>query len=164
MPNVIIVNEKDEIIEYKPRNEKLPTDISRVAGLVIFNSNNEMLLGKRVMTKKNDPGKWDLAVAGTVEEGETYESNIVKEAQEEIGLCIKESDLKFVLHTYQETSFKYFSTVFSVIADKPITEFKKEDEEVEEIRWVNMNELREWYKNTPEDFIPTFGYYVNIKK
>ncbi|MES2408681.1 MAG: NUDIX hydrolase, partial [Patescibacteria group bacterium] len=148
MSNIIMVNEKDEIIGYKPRSEKLSTDISRVAGLIILNSKNEILLGKRVMTKKNDPGKWDLAVAGTLEEGETYVSNIIKEAKEEVGLDIKESDLMLVSHIYQETSFKYFSTVFSVIADKSITEFKKEDEEVEEIRWVNMNELREWYKNT----------------
>ena len=36
--------------------------------------------------KKYDPGKWGPSAAGTVEEGETYQSNIIKELQEEIGL------------------------------------------------------------------------------
>ncbi len=164
MSNIIIVNEKDEIIGYKPRSERMLDDICRVSGLVIFNSKNEMLIAKRVITKKIDPGKWGPAVAGTVEEGETYESNIVKEAMEEMGLEIKESELKFVSHQYRETSHKYFSTTFMVVVDKPIEEFKKQDEEVEEIRWVDIDELREWYKKSPEDFIPTFGYYVNIEK
>lgn len=164
MLNVIIVNEKDEIIGYKPRSERQPNEIGRVSGLVIFNSKNEMLIAQRVMTKKNDPGKWGPAVAGTVEEGETYESNIIKEAEEEIGLIITESDLKFVSHEYRETSHKYFSTTFLVVADMPIEEFKKQDEEVAEIRWVNVDDLREWYNNTPTDFIPTFGRYINIEK
>ena len=32
------------------------------------------------------PEVWGPAVSGTNEEGETYDSNIIKEAQEEIGL------------------------------------------------------------------------------
>ncbi|MES2224087.1 MAG: NUDIX hydrolase [Patescibacteria group bacterium] len=162
--NVIIVNEKDEIIGYRPRNERLPSEIGRVSGLVILNSKNEMLIAQRVMSKKTDPGKWGPAVAGTVEEGETYESNIIKEAEEEIGLIISESDIKFVSHEYRETSHKYFSTTFLVVVDKSIEAFKKQDNEVAEIRWVNIEELRTWYKDSPSDFIPTFGRYINIER
>lgn len=164
MPNVIIVNEKDEIICHKPRSERLPSEIGRVSGLVVLNSKNEMLIAQRVMSKKTDPGKWGPAVAGTVEEGETYVSNIIKEAKEEIGLEINEDDLKLISHTYRETSHKYFSTTFLTVVDKPIEEFKKQDNEVAEIRWVNMDELKGWYQNHPSDFIPTFGNYLNIEK
>jgi NADH pyrophosphatase NudC (nudix superfamily) len=41
-------------------------------------------LTQRAATKKNDPDKRTSAVAGTVEKGETFETNIIKETQEEI--------------------------------------------------------------------------------
>ena len=78
MTNVIIVNEKDEVIGSKPRDDRNQTDIIRVSGLLVFNPKGEVLLSRRGLNKINDPGKWGPSVAGTVEEGETYASNIIK--------------------------------------------------------------------------------------
>src|SRR3989338_4245132 len=83
---VPIVNEKDEIIEYKDWKDRGLKEIVRVSGLWIVDGNGNILLAQRYKNKTHDPGKWGPAVAGTVEEGETYESNIVKEAEEENGL------------------------------------------------------------------------------
>jgi len=81
-----IVNEKDEIVYYKEKHELLPTEINRDTGLFVLNEKNQILLAQRSSNKKMYPNLWSVAVAGTVEEGETYESNIIKEAQEELGL------------------------------------------------------------------------------
>lgn len=43
-------------------------------------------MARRAYTKKHDPWKWVPAVAGTIEEGETYEADMIKEAEEELGL------------------------------------------------------------------------------
>lgn len=83
---IIIVDENDEIIKHKERGTLNQSDIYRVSALWIQNSKGEILLAQRSFNKKNHPGKWGPAVAGTNDEGETYESNIVKEAEEEIGL------------------------------------------------------------------------------
>jgi len=48
-------------------------------------------LAQRSFNKTHNPGQWGPAVAGTNDEGETYESNIIKEAEEEIVL----RDIKF---------------------------------------------------------------------
>lgn len=164
MPNVIIVNEKDEIICHKPRSERLPSEIGRVAGLIVLNLKGETLIAQRSHNKIKDPGKWGPSVAGTVEEGETYISNIIKEAKEEIDLDITENDLKVETHSYQETSHKYFSTMFSAVVDKPISGFKKQDNEVVEIRWIKITDLVEWFEKNPADFIPSFQKTVNILK
>lgn len=83
----VIVNENDEIIGHKLREEVDPkNDIYRVSALWVTNSAGDVLIAQRKLTKKHAPGKWEPAVAGTVEKGETDESNIYKEAQEEIGL------------------------------------------------------------------------------
>lgn len=81
-----IVNEQDEIIGYKDRDLRDPKEITRVSGLWVTDTAEKILLAQRSWKKKSDPGRWGPAVAGTVEEGETYESNIIKEAREEIGL------------------------------------------------------------------------------
>ena len=85
---IIIVNEIDEVIEYKKRDELAPLDIYRVSALWITNSHGEILLAKRHHTKDHHPGKWDPAVSGTVEKkrGGTYDENIIKETEEEIGI------------------------------------------------------------------------------
>lgn len=82
-----IVNENDEYIGAKERSEiDHGTDIYRVSALWLINSLGQVLLAKRAATKDHSPGKWGPAVAGTVEESETYDENIRKEAKEEIGL------------------------------------------------------------------------------
>lgn len=81
-----IVNEKDEIIGYKERNDRNPNDIIRITSIWITDEQGDILLAQRSFNKKDNPGKWGPAVAGTVEKDETYDSNAYKEAEEEIGL------------------------------------------------------------------------------
>ena len=81
-----VVNQQDEIIGYKEKSLITTDDIYRVSALWITDTTGRILLAKRAFTKSRHPGLWGPAVAGTVEEGETYESNIIKEAEEEIGL------------------------------------------------------------------------------
>lgn len=81
-----IVNLDDEIIGYKPRKDITLQDVYRVSALWIENSQGEILLAQRGFLKSVDPGKWGAAVAGTVEKDESYEENILKEMQEELGL------------------------------------------------------------------------------
>ena len=83
---IIIVDKNDKIIGYKIRGTLDKNGIYRVSALWITNSLGEILLARRSRKKDKHPLKWGPAVAGTVEEGETYEQNIVKEAWEELGL------------------------------------------------------------------------------
>jgi isopentenyldiphosphate isomerase len=83
---ITLVNDQDEIIGQKARSTITKDDIYRVSAAWIMNTKGEILLSQRQLTKKHDPGKWGTAVAGTVESGETYLENIIKEAEEELGL------------------------------------------------------------------------------
>lgn len=83
---VTIVDEQDNILGVKARDDLGSKDIVRISVLWIENSKGQVLLQQRSLAKKTGPGKWGPAVAGTVESHETYASNIIKEAEEEIGL------------------------------------------------------------------------------
>ena len=88
-----IVNEQDEIIEYKDIRNRNPKEICRVSAIWLVDSDGNILLAQRAFSKKVDPGKWGPSVAGTVEKGETYEENIIKESKEEIGLTKNTEEL-----------------------------------------------------------------------
>ncbi|MBP6884703.1 MAG: NUDIX domain-containing protein [Candidatus Pacebacteria bacterium] len=143
---VPLVNEQDEIIGYKDRADRNETDILRVSALCLKHTDGRVLLAQRGLTLKNGPGKWGPAVAGTVEEDETYESNIVKESMEEIGYpltVIKE----FTKIRVQKRTNNYFAKVYIDTTDWPIEKFKIDPREVEQIKWFTKPELREFFKD-----------------
>jgi len=157
---IIIVNEEDEVIGRKERGSLDPNDITRISVLWIANSNGDILLARRSLTKKRNPGKWGPAVAGTNEEGETYYSNIVKEAEEEIGLVdmpFKQGN-KFRRHS----GHKYFQQWFSVIVDRPAEEFSLQEDEVEQIKWFSPEKLREAHSAHPEEFVSGMESYIEM--
>lgn len=146
-----IVDENDEIIEYKERSEVKSIDIYRVSSLWITNSKGNVLLAQRSFNKNHDPGKWGPAVAGTVEEGETYESNIIKEAEEELGI----SNVKFIkgIKKRRHGKHNFFVQKFTACLDKDISEFNIKTDEVEKVKWFSKEQLKNEYINNPDKFL-----------
>lgn len=145
----IIVNEQDEIIGHKHRHEIWPDDIYRVAALWIENSKGEVLLAQRGFTKKNNPGKWWPAVAGTIDKWESYEENIYKEAEEELGIVGK--TFSFVTKVYNPwPKFFYFCSWYELLLDRKIEDFVLEYPQVESVRWFRKDEIKNMIENSPE--------------
>lgn len=66
-----------------------------VVGVVIINSNNEILLQKRSRLKRVNPSKWGIC-GGKVDFGETTLDAGIRETLEEIGITLNIDDLKFL--------------------------------------------------------------------
>jgi len=157
---ITVVDEKDEIIGYKDRTEIKQNDIYRVSSLWIENSKGDVLLAQRVHTKKHDPDKWGPAVAGTVEINETYESNMLKEAEEEIGL---KNFVYREIGKYRRTGeHNFWAKKYLSIIDKDISEFKINKEEVEQIKWFGKNELAQAVKQNPDQFLTSIKNYLAV--
>lgn len=153
-----IVDENDNVITYKDRAERLPSEITRVAALWVGNDKGEVLLAQRAFTKKDSPGLWGPAVAGSVEEGETYESNIIKEAEEEIGL--KNFELVLGPKIRRSGTHQYFAQVFFTIISKDYP-LVKQDSEVEALRWFTKEEFYKTIKEKPEIFLKSTENYTD---
>lgn len=151
-PQVIIVDENDHIIGHKPRHARTYSDFYRVTGLWITNSKNQILLAQRKLTKSHDPGKWGPAVSGTVDEGETYEQNVYKEAEEEVGLTGVAFKLgpKRLIDTGEH---RFFTQWYTLTLDRPLNEFKIQEAEVEQLKWIDRDELHLDLKQHPERYI-----------
>lgn len=159
MTKIIIVDEQDKIVRYQERDVAdaiSPKDIYRVSALWILNSKNEALIAQRAFTKKNGSGLWQPAVAGTNEENETYESNIIKETTEELGIVIDTHDLKPLpkRRISQSTGRNFFSQTYLLYLNQRISDFVIRKEEVEAVRWVSLDQLTAGVFERPEIFVP----------
>lgn len=150
-----VVNEQDEIIGYKRRGDITPNDIYRVTGLWITNSKGEVLLAQRKHTKKHDPGKWGPAVAGTIEKGETYNENIVKEMAEELRITNKTPQP--FKKMFISTNYTYFVQWYKLTLDLPLDALHPERESIEEIRWIPLDKLKKDVQEHPEHYLQSFG-------
>ncbi|MDQ3076091.1 MAG: NUDIX domain-containing protein [bacterium] len=160
MPRILIVNEEDEVIGLKEKSELTSEDISRDTGLWVLDENDNILLAKRSANKKIHPNLWSGAVAGTVEEDETYESNIIKEAEEEIGLKnIKPIFLYKRLKT-KDPRYKRMTGVFKIIINRE-TQLELEPMEVSEVKWFTKNEVQDLIETTPEIFSLNFPLFFS---
>ena len=145
-----IVDSNDSVIGSKDKDQLSLADIYRVARLLIINSNNELLLAQRAFVKEKDPGVWGLAVEGTVEANETYETNIRKEAQEEIGITLEELELGPKLRMHGK--FNHWCQFFIARIDLKIDGLILQEEELEAVEWFDRTSLQQEVKLHPEKF------------
>ncbi|WP_455628412.1 NUDIX hydrolase [Parabacteroides chinchillae] len=83
-----LVNETGETIGKATRQEchSGSKQLHPVIHLHIFNDNGDLYLQKRSMAKDIQPGKWDTAVGGHIDYGETVEEALRREVREELGI------------------------------------------------------------------------------
>lgn len=65
-----------------------------IVGIAIINSNGKVIIQKRAITKRDEPGKWDLSAAGHISSDETIIDAAIRETYEEIGIKIVEDDVQ----------------------------------------------------------------------
>ena len=84
---VVIVDEDNNVVGAAPRREmrakRLP---HRSTYILVFNSQGELYVQKRTMTKDVFPGYYDIAAGGVVQAGEGYEESASRELAEELGI------------------------------------------------------------------------------
>lgn len=156
-----IVDENDNLIGHKDRAEVDPEkDIYRASALWLTNSKGEVLLAQRKFSKDHDPGKWGPAVSGTVDEGETYESNIYKEAEEEIG--VKGETFKLGPKARVTKGYNFFCQWFNLSFDWPLEKFVPQETEVEKLVWISEQELVKDVAENPDKYLPTMAEIVKL--
>jgi len=89
-----IVNDQDEVIGQAERDEVHRVGlVCRLVYVCFYTPNREVILQKRSLTKKNDPGKLTTAVSGHVASGQGYLEAAVRETFEETGIEVTADEL-----------------------------------------------------------------------
>jgi len=145
-----VVNERDEVIGQKPRNEVHRLGLMhRATHVLVFNSRGQVFLQKRSMQKDRQPGVWDSSTSGHLDRGEDYDACALRELREEIGLRLEAPPERlFKLPASQETDQEHV-WVYRCDGEGP---FALHPDEIERGGWFTKEEVTGWMRERPEDF------------
>jgi len=149
-----VVNERDEVIDAKPRSFVHANGLlHRAVHVFVFNRRGEIFLQKRSMKKDRQPGVWDSSCSGHVDSGETYDQTAVRELQEEIGLKVAATPQRlFKIDACEETDAE-FVWVYRCESDGP---FELHPDEIERGDWFTPAQVSKWIADKPEEFATAF--------
>ncbi len=145
-----VVNERDEIIDHRPRSEVHRLGLMhRATHVLVFNSRGQVFLQKRSMSKDRQPGLWDSSASGHLDKGESYDACAVRELREEIGLDLAVAPQRlFKLAASADTDQEHV-WVYRCCAEGPFT---LHPEEIETGGWFEPDAVQRWMKARPEEF------------
>jgi isopentenyldiphosphate isomerase/mRNA-degrading endonuclease RelE of RelBE toxin-antitoxin system len=157
---IIIVNKIDEIVGQKEKYRLSKEDTFRTSCLVIKNNNNEILLAKRALSKKDKPGKWGFSVAGTNQANEDYVDCILRETEEELGILIADFELQLIEKIFiKEKSYQMFSCIYLVTVEDS-EKFNINKQEVEKIEWYSKQKLEKELKENKDEYLDYIPKYL----
>lgn len=158
----ILVDKEDREIGYKKLDVLDESDIIRVAGLWITNSNGEVLLSKRPTSKRREPNRWSPSVACIVEKGSSYLSAMKLAAKNEIGLedFVAKEDSKLLI----TGEYQFYCQMFSCQIDLDLEKLDLNKNETQEIKWFTVDEIDQMLKENPHQFVQSFEKYFSLYK
>jgi isopentenyl-diphosphate delta-isomerase len=160
---VIFVDENNQPIGAGTRQEAWAKGIHlRLVRLIIKDENGRILVQHRAGTVKANPNCWTNSASGHVDEDETWDQAVRREMKEEIGIS---TELNFVgefLFTDDigDKKIRQFTRCYEGIIDSS-TQFQLQESEVSEVKWYDIDELKNLMQQTPEMFTPAFRENIN---
>jgi isopentenyldiphosphate isomerase len=144
-----VVNERDEVIDRKPRREVHRLGLMhRAVHVLVFNTRGQVFLQKRSMSKDRQPGLWDSSASGHLDTGESYDACAVREVGEEIGLKLTAPPERlFKLAASPETDQEHV-WIYRCRAEGPFT---LHPEEIERGDWFAPEQVTQWMKEKPAE-------------
>lgn len=109
-----------------------------VVHLHVFNSRGELYLQRRPLWKDIQPGRWDTAVGGHVDYGETVEEALRREVREELGIVDFEPEAVAVYPFRSEREYELVH-VYRTVYDGAI----RPSDELDSGRFWSPDEIRE---------------------
>lgn len=136
-----IVDEEGNVVGQASRRECHSGSrlLHPVVHLHVFNPDGDLFLQRRALTKFIQPGKWDTAVGGHRDLGESVEEALQREAREEIGITDFLA-VKMFHYIYDSGVEREMVDTFYTITNR--TTFDCDPQEVIEGKFWSINEIK----------------------
>ena len=123
----------------------------------VFHPDGRMLIQKRAHRKAAWPDLWDVSAGGSALAGEDSWQAAEREVLEEIGLKLNLRDVRPHLSINYERGFDDF---YTVIQDVNPDQLVLQTEEVAEVRWATLEEVRRMERD--HTFVPYFPGLIEL--
>jgi len=141
------------------QNKKL---IHQAVNLFVFNKKGRILLQKRSQTKDLYPGWFTGSATGHLDLNESFKQAAAREAKEEIGIKLKQKDLKFIDKFLIKAEKE--SELVAVFLTNYYGLFKKSKEEIQKLVWLELDDLFEKIDKEEIRLTPCSKYILKHKK
>jgi isopentenyl-diphosphate delta-isomerase len=164
MDKVILVNQDDQVVgEMEKMEAHVKGVLHRAFSVFLFNDTGELLLQQRAFSKYHSGGLWTNTCCSHPAPGEEVVEAALRRLNQELG--IQDVEVEIVHHFLYKAEFENGLTEHEfdyVLKGKyngiPILN----NEEVESVRWISMQQLRDEIDSDPDRF--TFWFRELIKQ
>lgn len=158
---VILVDENDKPIGTMGKLEVHQKGLlHRAFSVFIFNDKGELLLQKRASTKYHSPGLWTNTCCSHPSPGEETLTAANRRLKEEMGMdTILIHKTSFIYRTEFDnglTEHEFDHVYVGNYNENPVLN----EDEAEDYKWVNLTDLKEDIKNSPQSFTSWFKIAV----
>jgi isopentenyldiphosphate isomerase len=158
-----IVSSKDKPLSETRDKEYMHANnlLHRGVHILVEVFKGRFLLQKKAMHTENG-GKWSSAVSGHVRSTETYKKAAIREAKEELGIDIEDSELHLLGKAGPcEDTNNEFVMIYTYLLD-PDTEILTLSDEVDEVITCSLDDVVEDVEKNPERYSPAFLHAFNV--
>jgi isopentenyl-diphosphate delta-isomerase len=155
---IILVDHLDNDIGFEEKDacHRIPTKLHRAFSVFVLNEPRQMLIQKRAATKKTWPGFWSNACCSHPRKGESLSDAAQRRLQEELGFtCPLQYVLRFRYKAAYNEEFgeNEIDHVFVGQFDGVV---KPNEDEIEDWRFISVDELSDDILKNPEKYTPWF--------
>lgn len=154
---VVLVNPEDEVLGLMEKQQAhINGLLHRAFSVFLFNSKGEMLLQKRASGKYHSPNQWTNAVCSHPRVDETYIDGARRRLQEELGIEAELSEKFNFIYKADVGGGLWEHELDHVFVGDYEADFHLNQEEVEEIRFISIEDLDLEIAEHPERFTAWF--------
>ena len=149
-----VVDEQDRVVGSAPRREVHARGLlHRAVHALVFDPAGRLLLQKRSAMKDMYPNQWATSASGHVDSGEDYDTAVVREMGEELGIALPAVPERVCRIEACEQTGREFVWVYACRHDGPV---RAKEDEISELVWRMPAEVDRWVSERPEEFAPSF--------
>jgi len=155
---LFVVDENNNPIEPLPRGIVHSKGFwHRSSHIWVVNSKKQILCQKRSKLKDKFPGFWEPNFGGNLDAGEGYLAGAVREGNEELNLKITKNALKF-FKVFKSEVAREFVSIYLFKWDRDIEKIDFEKDEIDKLKWVPFEKLKEILLVKKEKSWTNLGY------
>lgn len=135
--------------------------LHRAFSIIVYNSKNELLLQKRNREKYHSPGLWTNTCCSHPRYGEGLEEAALRRLKEEMGFVCNIKEMSSFMYKIEFNNGLTENEYDHVFLGTFNGEIHPNLDEIEEYKWLGIDDIRIDIKNNPDSYTYWFKYLFN---